>query len=276
MSGEHGSQHEFDSWRSYQDFAERVRRNRRFVWENEDRRFLETVLATNRNRDTEITAGSIWFRAQQGVKCLVDDQGSLVEIRGLPAERMRPLRDRAREGRANSSGIPVLYLASMLDIAISEVRPWVGSDISVATFRILRDLKAIDLSITFGSSPLDFLIYGQLLTGETIDAEGKTTIVWADIDNAFSQPVTWSDSSADYVPTQILSELFMDAGYDAIAYRSQFGDDGYNLALFSLDDAEIVDCAPYRVDSIEVGFSQIGHPWFLRDDNNTAEMDVDE
>jgi len=98
--------------------------------------------------------------------------------------------------------------------------------------------------------------------GSQPDAKQKEKGVWIDIDNAFSRPVTLSDDSADYVPTQILAELFKNAGYDAIIYRSQFGEKGYNIALFNVEDAEVINCAPYQVRGIEVTFEQIGNMWF--------------
>lgn len=85
--------------------------------------------------------------------------------------------------------------------------------------------------------------------------------MWIDIDNAFSQPVAQSDDTADYVPTQILSELFRDAGYDVIVYRSQFGNEGYNVVLFDPSDADIINCAPFEVTAIDVSFKQSGSPW---------------
>ncbi|MCY4652628.1 MAG: RES family NAD+ phosphorylase [Dehalococcoidia bacterium] len=88
--------------------------------------------------------------------------------------------------------------------------------------------------------------------------------VWTEIDNAFSRPVEISENLADYVPTQILSELFRDAGYDAIIYRSNFGEEGYNIAVFSPDDAEILNCGAYEVTRIEVKFREAGNLWHSR------------
>ena len=103
---------------------------------------------------------------------------------------MRPVRNQAREGRANSAGIPVLYLASELDTAIAEVRPWIGSRISVARFRVLRDLKTIDMSVKHGKTIFDFLSLMQLMGDADIDGETKEDVVWSRIDNAFSEPVS--------------------------------------------------------------------------------------
>ena len=85
--------------------------------------------------------------------------------------------------------------------------------------------------------------------------------MWTEIDNAFSRPVTLPEDAVDYVPTQILAELFSNAGYDAIIYRSQFGKDGYNIAVFNVEDADIISCTLYEVSSLEVEYKQIGNPW---------------
>ena len=257
---------EFASWRSYQNFAWRVRHARRYVWQDEDRAFLDTVLATLKNRDVKIEGGTILYRAQPGieyVKVFDEDHNERGEEPvGFGSERMKPLANRATEGRVNPAGIPVLYLASHEQTAISEVRPWIGSELSVAQFKVLRDLKAVNLSLGHGQVSIGHLKFAHLLGEEAPDAETKQKAVWIDIDNAFSTPVTISDDAADYVPTQILSELFQDAGYDAIIYRSQFGEKGYNVALFNVEDADPVNCAPYEVKVIKVNAEEIGNRWF--------------
>jgi len=105
-----------------------------------------------------------------------------------------------------------------------------------------------------------------MLNGDQLSAEEREKAVWTEIDNAFSEPVTASDERADYAPTQILAELFRSAGYDAIGYKSHFGDQGdrkgYNIAIFAPSAVEIVSCAPYRVNSIKVEAESIGNPWF--------------
>ena len=90
----------------------------------------------------------------------------------------------------------------------------------------------------------------------------KEKAVWISIDNAFSQPVTWSDDMADYIPTQILAEVFRNAGYDAVGYKSQFGEKGLNIVLFNPDDADVINCAPYQVTGLEVSFKEIGNRWY--------------
>ena len=259
---------EFATWRSYQEFARRVRVSRRYVWEEEVQAFLDTVLSTLKDRDVEIPKGRTFYRAQPGInyRTTLDENDNEIgeECSGFGGERMKPLAGRAREGRVNPSGIPVLYLASHEVTAISEVRPWIGSEISVAQFKALRDLRAVDLSRGHNQVSFGHLTFNHLLGEEAPDAETKKKAVWIDIDSAFSRPVTLSDDTANYVPTQILAELFRDAGYDAIVYRSQFGKKGYNIALFHIEDAEAINCAPYRVKELQVQYEEIGSRWFYK------------
>ena len=177
---------------------------------------------------------------------------------------MKPLEDRAKEGRANPAGIPVLYLASCQQTAISEVRPWIGTELSVAQFKIVRDLKALDLSQGHGEFWIDHLTLKQIDDSEKIDAKATEKAVWIEIDNAFSRPVRHSDDVANYAPTQILAELFQDAGYDAIVYRSQFGEMGFNIALFNVEDAEPITAVPCRVTGINIEFDEMGDRWFSK------------
>ena len=254
---------EFSSTDSYRHFARRVRHRRRYILGKPDRAFLDTVLTTLKGRDIEIPKNAILYRAQIGVR--YDDEYGAIPS-GFNAQRMKPLVDKAREGRVNPAGIPVLYLATTEQTAISEVKPWIGSELSVAQFKTVRKLKAVNLFLRYGENKPGNIRFSPDLGFVHVEAkpEEKENAVWIDIDNAFSHPVTPSDDTAEYVPTQILSELFRSKGYDAVAYRSQFGEDGYNLALFDVRDAEAVNCAPYTITRIDIKFEEIGNRWFSK------------
>jgi hypothetical protein len=257
---------EFASWDSYNKFAWRVQRERRYVHTQATDAFLRTVRATIRDRDVTLEKGRIFFRAQQGIDWheRKDDGGTVIDEEpvGFSAERMKPLNNQAREGRSNPAGIPALYLGTTEQTAISEVRPWIGADISVAQFELKRTLKAIDLSRGHGESSFGLIGLQFFLNNEPLSADKKERAVWTDIDNAFSKPVTSSENTASYAPTQVLAELFRDIGYDAVIYKSQFGEKGFNVVLFNLDDAEAINCAPYQVTGIEVSFKEAGNRWF--------------
>ncbi len=259
---------EFASWKSYSKFANRVRKHRRYVWDAEVKAFLDTILATVRDRDRTLNKGFPLYRAQHEV--IYEEHDDRLEILAHNVDRMKPQRDRAREGRTNPVGIPVLYLATSVQTAISEIRPWIGSEVSVAQFGISRDLKAIDLSIGHGESMLDLMTRAELFGDEVSNAEKKEKAVWNQVDNAFSRPISVSDDTADYVPTQILAELFYANGYEALIYRSQFGKEGFNIALFDIKDAELISAAPYQVTAIEVKHKEIGSRYLaVRQDNTT-------
>lgn len=261
---------EFARWDSYSRFSRYVSTVNRYILSEEHRTFLDTVLATIKGRDGELKEGHVFYRAQLGIDLCdrTDSDGNWIgeDIWGFGASRMKPLTDRAREGRANSSGIPVLYVGTTVKTAISEVRPWIGADVSVAVCKLLRPLRTIDLSLGYGQSSLSGPILSHVLGGRESTAQEKEKAVWIEIDNAFSTPVTQSDDRADYAPTQILAELFRSVGYDAIAYKSHFGDDdkqlGYNIAIFDPSAVEIVSCSPYEVKVINIDAWQKGNPWF--------------
>ncbi len=174
---------------------------------------------------------------------------------------MKPLKDGAREGRANPSGIPVLYLATSIETAISEVRPCIRSEVSVSQFKIVRNLKILDLSKEYGNWTWGPIEVSDLSVPDTAD---KELAVWIGIDNAFSRPVEYSDNTTEYVPTQILAEFFRGAGYDGLVYRSHFGEEGYNVALFDTGSAEAINGTPYQVKGMDVKFDQMGNTWHSR------------
>ena len=249
---------EFESWKSYWEFERAVQRGRRYLWSREVRKFLKAVRSTAQKREFAIAKNEPFFRAQVGWARDAEERrdGKLEGPLAFRAERMKPVPSRTPDGRANAAGIPVLYLAVHKETAIAEVRPWIGSQVSLSRFRTTRELKALNLTEGFGK----FGIAG-FLAGDAADAEEKEKSVWNHIDNAFSQPVTGTDDPAAYVPTQFLAELFRDEGYEAITYRSRFGKKGYNVVIFNLDDADPVDGRPCEAKKIKVAAERVGNAW---------------
>ena len=75
--------------------------------------------------------------------------------------------------------------------------------------------------------------------------------------------MTRTDDTADYVATQILSELFKRERFGGVKYKSNFGENGYNIALFDIEDADLINCGLHRVDSVDVQFKQWDNPYFI-------------
>ncbi len=248
---------QFKSWRSYWDFRREIIQNYRYVWSPEVNDFLETVLLTSKTRHQIIPAEKILWRAQLGC----DFQPYYQEEEYIddlpvpyPPKRMKPVRGEATEGRANPKGIPYLYLANKKETALSEVRPWRGSTISVGQFKLARQITIVNCFSTEQRS---------LLYLEEPDPQKREEAVWIDIDKAFSQPVQLSDTTAEYTPTQILAELFKKEGFDGIAYRSSFGG-GYNVMLYDIEAAEIINCFLYDVKEINFTFTEAANPYFVK------------
>jgi hypothetical protein len=250
----------FKSYRSYDHFAHVVSREWRYVRTAEQDEFLATILETSQNRRLTLPPGTILWRAQIGNSWEAEEDGEeTISIPfGFPPERMKPLAYEASEGRANSKGIPVLYMATQQETAVAEVRPWVGLLVSVAQLKVLRSLELVNCA----ANTVDEDTFAIYSSDYEPDPEEREQAVWQDIDRAFSRPVNTSDRSADYVPTQIIAELFKQQGLDGVAYRSSLGP-GLNIALFDLDAADVVSCTVLEVMSLKFNSHEIANPYVV-------------
>jgi hypothetical protein len=237
------SHHEFGpawfGWEDYRHFAQAAKEHERYVRGDKLNQFLEEVRGSCHTRALPIEHGKTFWRAQIGCDMkaeVISEEDGLTAVvdQYVPfsAERMKPIRNWHTEGRANPRGITYLYLATDRDTARSEVRPWMGSRISLAQFKITADLRVIDCSRFHKNTDLI-----RVLNPELPREEG----IWSAIDRAFASPVTRLDEDeGEYIPTQIIAELIKVEGYDGIAYKSLLAADGYNVALFNPDKAEVV------------------------------------
>jgi hypothetical protein len=240
----------FSSRNSFDDFRLEVTHDWRYVRKPPAEDFLRGVTATCKKRLFSFRAGAELWRAQLGNhwdNFTADAATPFSRVRPFAPCRMKPRDHRAPEGRANPKGIPYLYLSTTSTAAMSEVRPWIGALVSVAQFKIVREVKIVDCSLALRSN-----------------AEGKSApptdtevdeIVWAAIDRAFAQPVTHSDDVADYAATQTIAELFRNEGYDGVGYKSPFGAEGYSVVLFDIKSARQINGLLYKVESVDFKFS---------------------
>ena len=253
---------EFKSWRAYWDFQRRVKKDQRYIRSVEDEEFLKVVLETSQKRHFKLKQDELLWRAQIGHDWEYDNQIEEEIPCPFPPSRMVPLKDRAKEGRANPKGIPYLYLATQKETAMSEVRPWIGAYISCASFKIKRDLRMVNLSEYHTENLFELSYFNK---EKELTAEEKEKAVWTHIDRAFSEPVTNQEDGSEYIPTQIIAELIKSDGMDGIAYKSNFGGNtGYNVMLFSLDEANLHSCQLYKVNSAEFNFIEDSNPYSLR------------
>lgn len=256
---------EFASAYSYRDFQFTVRKKARYFHDEGVRNFLEAVLQTSESRTDTIKQHTVLCRAQRGYtwrteKMVGEEGGEEVEVEGPDAfgqERMKPNADFVLDGRVNPRGIACLYLASDAETAMAEVRPWVGSYVSLGYFKMLRDMKVVDCSKDKRTSLWVFTKPADL------SPEERERVVWGDIGHALSRPITPDESPTEYVPTQILAEAFRAHGYDGIVYKSLLGE-GHNIALFEPSSADLVSCGLYETESISFKFEQCSNPYFIK------------
>lgn len=248
----------FKSPDGYRDFDRAVRREFRYARTPQQEEFLKTVAATSHSRGLVMKAGHVLWRSQLGHDWREERQGEeSFEVQAPhPPARMKPLAEKASDGRANPKGIPCLYLATKQETAVLEVRPLIGSYVSVAQFKVLKDLRLVDCSAKEIGDLVRFL--KKDWTPEETEKQ-----VWSDINTAFSEPVERGDDSLDYIPTQIITETFKLNGFDGIAYKSSYGEDGFNVALFDVAAADVINCRLYRIKDVSVTLSEQDNPYFI-------------
>lgn len=146
----------------------------------------------------------------------------------------------AGHGRLNPRGIPYLYLASSKLTAISEVRPWVGCDVTLAEFNLSVDYSLINFSQKY------FVNIPQGIEFEGFEFSWRELITWL-----FSAPFDPRDDTA-YIPSQFLAERIKGAGFDGIIYDSPLSSEGYNVTLFNVNSVSPSCREKARVTSIEI------------------------
>ncbi|MCP5351823.1 MAG: RES family NAD+ phosphorylase [Chromatiales bacterium] len=175
-----------------------------------------------------------WFRARltSGAPCYG------IEDMSAPPKRL------SSHGRANPAGIPYLYLGSLPETAVSEVRPHTGDTACVADFSIdvEGEIKVVDLR-TPRSTVSPFVLSDTLAIGQL----RAYMPLLERLGEELTRPVLPSGAAIDYIPSQYLCEFIKKCGYHGVIYRSSVSD-GINLALF--DPGKAVGG---RVEMYEVG-----------------------
>jgi hypothetical protein len=266
---------EFVDPEDWQKFTKFLSETNRFIlsdyWEN----FIRIVVETSRKRAKTLKKGIRLARARIGTSWVKFEDGDEQPCPISPHEMGPPPKHLAKEGRLNSEGIPYLYLATNVETAVTEVRPWIGSELTIGTFDILEDLRIVDTSNDKPKDRLsqyvlekhndnDFDVKKRSI--ESYSPVEKEEYVWGDINSAFSKPVSPSDTLLKYLPTQYLSERFKTNGYDGIAYKSSLSQKGHNIALFNPNKAKCVRCRMFEIKQLKYKFEESGNPVSLSDD----------
>jgi RES domain len=252
----------FSSKNAFREFDRSVRRAYRFARTPAQTDFLNVLAQSSVGRVKKLNEGAHLYRAQLGHGWRKEEvsPGEFEEFPSALGEaRMVPDPNLVGDGRVNAKGIACLYLSTKEETAALEVRPLIGSHVSIGVFRIMRDLRIVDCSEKLIGNLARYT--KDAWTEEEIELQ-----VWTDINNAFSAPVERSDAGLTYVPTQIIAETFRLQGYDGIAYKSGYGEDGYNVALFDVAVAKLKMCGLHRVDKMTVKLGMADNPYYVTEE----------
>lgn len=220
-----------------QDWSEFTRnlmsKNRFFV----DPLYRRTLEKTFKSHAGQLPKGQIIFRAR------INDSEHLGKA--YPIENMyAPDHTKTSFGRANPIGIPYLYTALSKRICIHEIRPSKLQEVTIAQFKLVRELNIINLE---NSIPLGANEYLNELAM-------KIQII-------FSKTIAYGKPEIEYLPYQYIAELIKNSGYDGILYRSNFSkdicqEDEVNLVLFNQEAVEsFVETELVTITSVEITYS---------------------
>lgn len=251
---------------AYQRFNRSVRRDFRYARTPEQTAFLAAVEESSPRRVVTLKKDTVLYRAQLGHEWREIEIAPDV-FESIPcayhSDRMKPLADKVGDGRVNAKGILCLYLATKEITAALEVRPLIGSYISMGTFTLNRDVRIADCSDQLVEMFFRFKVDDW--TPEDIEKQ-----VWTDINMAFSEPTERADGALDYVPTQIIAETLKRQGYDGIGYKSSFGEKGFNIALFDIGDAGLRRCGLRKVKDVTIQLEASDNDYFVHE-NRTVQ-----
>ncbi len=232
-------------------FKSEVIRRPKLFWTRETHKFLKEIVKTDRVKIKKFDSGTIYFRVRNGAPerkhirdMVLPEKPYVGKDMGIPPRKKRG------KGRAHTSGMGCLYLATDLETAIVEARSYKGKNVSVVQFKATDDLKLVDFRDDnykglFLPADLSYFFNGKV----ECDVEDIKRIIWSQINFDFAKPIAPLESKVEYMPTQIISKALMAAGFCGIVYSSSLTfTGGCNIVLFGDNLVEqLTDSAELRV-----------------------------
>lgn len=109
----------------------------------------------------------------------------------------------AASGRMNAKGISVFYGATIPEIALSEVRPPVGSKVVVAKFEFIRNLRLLDLT---KFKDIDPVLERSMFDESTLNKAIRRKFI-ARLERELVKPVMPNNSDDGYLVTQVVADF---------------------------------------------------------------------
>jgi hypothetical protein len=135
----------------------------------------------------------------------------------------------ANAGRMNARGISVFYGATDAGAALAEVRPPVGSKVTVARFTIIRPLRLLDLTA------LDGVRDEGSIFDPTLKRRLERVAFLQTLGDRMTRPVMPDDEAFEYLATQAVADFLAtenEPRLDGIIFSSAQAKTGRNVVLF--------------------------------------------
>lgn len=174
------------------------------------------------------------IKAQKKWKKNVRFKGWNAEDSGAPNAKF------IRNGRANPDHIRYLYLCEDPVTPVYEVRPIIGDTVSVAKFKLKKDVKLYDL--TFNLHDIN--------KNEVVELPR----LYNTIGEMFSRP--YNGDATKYLPTQYIAEEIKNMGFDGLRFRSSLHSEGINVVLFNPEDCNAVSSELVEVKGIDLNLDE--------------------
>jgi hypothetical protein len=141
----------------------------------------------------------------------------------------------ASAGRMNAKGLSMFYGASSEDVAISEVRPPVGSHVLVGCFNFASEMRLLDLTkFADVDLPADFSMFS-----ESAIRQSRRVAFLTRLEHLLTEPAMPDTAERQYLSTQLISDYLAtnkNLDLDGIIFRSTqlpgVAGENYNIALF--------------------------------------------
>ena len=152
-----------------------------------------------------------------------------------------PPAEKINDGRANPRYICYLYLSEDEETPVYEVRPMNSAIVSVAKFKLKKNLKLYDFTKSYQ------IEHDNCSNTENSDVDVSLFQV---IGDKFSVPQKggWEE----YLPTQFIVEKIKNMGFDGIRFKSSLKNEGVNIVLFNPENCEAVSSKLVRVQNNEL------------------------
>ena len=161
-------------------------------------------------------------------------------------EMLCPPKEYSTAGRANSVGIPYLYLSDNENTILYEIRASYLDEVSVASFRLKEDLSD-DVVIS------DFTETPALYAPSEVNQRIKATLLKQIISRDLSKPMRRYDSELDYIPTQFICEFIkVFTNVQGIKFRSSLHNIGNNIVIFNQDIMECEAVEKVQVSKVSI------------------------